>query len=377
MLDVDRATPYLLERGLIDVDWIIDGQLTINSEARRNRNLRVVGPDGRGVLIKQPEYQSASGHSSLEIEAAFCRHWQERPDACQSVAFIPRLLDHDAQTATLVFELIPGASVFAAAIVNLSERARATVVAEQLGTHLATVHRSYSGATIGLGDQLGMLRRDPPWAMQIHEPIPAMLTQLSAGNYALIHQLQSEQGLAERIDLARHDWRPLTVIHGDMKFDNIVVQTERNSGHDTSERVWIVDWEMAQIGDPGWDLAGVFQDFLVLWIRSMPTAHERAAEVLISQAAVPLAALRGPLLAFWNAYRASASLTSERAAELLRRSIQFSAVRLVQTAYEMCVSAHTFAGPAVFLLQIAANILTDPRRGQFELYGIPSPSTFP
>ncbi len=43
MLSVDDATAFLVERGLIDPAWIIDGVLTIKSAARRNRNLRVEG----------------------------------------------------------------------------------------------------------------------------------------------------------------------------------------------------------------------------------------------------------------------------------------------------------------------------------------------
>ena len=47
MLSVDGATALLVERGLIDPAWIIDGALTIKSVARRNRNLRVEGAKRR------------------------------------------------------------------------------------------------------------------------------------------------------------------------------------------------------------------------------------------------------------------------------------------------------------------------------------------
>ena len=49
MLSVDGATSFLIQRGLIDPVWIVDGALTIRTIARRNRNLRVEGPGGGGI----------------------------------------------------------------------------------------------------------------------------------------------------------------------------------------------------------------------------------------------------------------------------------------------------------------------------------------
>jgi hypothetical protein len=42
----------------------------------------------------------------------------------------------------------------------------------------------------------------------------------------------------------------------------------------------------------------------------------------------------------------------------------------VQAAFELLNSADRLAGPAVVMLQISANLLAEPERGQVELYGI-------
>jgi hypothetical protein len=66
-----------------------------------------------------------------------------------------------------------------------------------------------------------------------------------------------------------------------------------------------------------------------------------------------------------------ADLDRVAAEDLLGRVVPFSAARLIQSAFEMLVGAERLAGPAVLLLQVAANLLAEPERGRLQLYGIP------
>jgi hypothetical protein len=79
MLSVDNATGYLLEHGLIDPQSIIDGDLTIESIARRNRNLRVGGSRGAGYLIKQADALQQPQPHTLDNEAAFLEFCRGEP----------------------------------------------------------------------------------------------------------------------------------------------------------------------------------------------------------------------------------------------------------------------------------------------------------
>ena len=53
-----------------------------------------------------------------------------------------------------------------------------------------------------------------------------------------------------------------------------------------------------------------------------------------------------------------------------RARFVFSAARLIQTAYEMAQTAQTLPAASVLLLQISANLLTDPAVRQVQLYGL-------
>ena len=89
--------------------------------------------------------------------------------------------------------------------------------------------------------------------MAMHRPTPEVLSRLSPANGLLIRMLQSQEGCAEHLDSLRTLWRVETVIHGDIRPGNVLIVKGRG---ESPREVWIVDWEMVQLGDPAWDLAG-------------------------------------------------------------------------------------------------------------------------
>jgi hypothetical protein len=131
-----------------------------------------------------------------------------------------------------------------------------------------------------------------------------------------------------------------------------------------------VDWELVQLGDPAWDLAGLLQDFILLWVTSMTVTPGATTEMLAASARLPLAELQRAIRAFWKSYRAAADLPPEGAARLITRAVAFSAARLIQSAYEMGAVTPALAPASVLLLQVSANLLRDPEAGQVQLYGL-------
>src|SRR6516162_9494689 len=108
MLDVDNVVAFLLERGLVQTDWIISGELAIRSAARRNRNVRVEGPGGAGYLIKQPDEMAPESRRTLGNEAAFYEFCQQEEDAAALMAFLPRLVLRDQARAVHALGLVEG-----------------------------------------------------------------------------------------------------------------------------------------------------------------------------------------------------------------------------------------------------------------------------
>src|SRR5262245_15910474 len=71
MPDLNGVTGFLLERGLIEPGAVVDGDLTVTSVPRRNRNFLVRSAGGSGYLIKQPGDPVAGGAETVRREAEF------------------------------------------------------------------------------------------------------------------------------------------------------------------------------------------------------------------------------------------------------------------------------------------------------------------
>jgi Ser/Thr protein kinase RdoA (MazF antagonist) len=65
----------------------------------------------------------------------------------------------------------------------------------------------------------------------------------------ILNHAAARPALVAGLRRTRGAWRAVALIHGDLKHDNLLVGP--------GDRVVVIDWEMAAIGDPAWDLAGI------------------------------------------------------------------------------------------------------------------------
>lgn len=362
LLGLDDALPELLARGLIDPADVVDGGVRVVAVSRRHRNLRVERRSGAGYLVKQVDPGEPGGRRTLAAEARFLDFCRGEPGAAAVARFQPRLLSHRGPGAELIFELLADARPFWRA---LGEPGAHAPLAERLGEAVGTLHAVFHRSRLGGDRRLGGLPSAPPSIFTLHRPGPGVLPRLSPANRRLLGILHADPTFAVSLDGLADGWRVETVIHGDLRLDNLLALP--------SGDVRLVDWELVQAGDRAWDLAGVLHDFLGLWIRGLPGGAELTSEHRVAAAEHPLEELHPCCRAFWRGYLATADVGLDRegaVAELLRRSVRFSVLRWIQTAWELCHRAEKLTAAAVLMLQVGANVLADPERAMTELYGL-------
>jgi phosphotransferase family enzyme len=369
MFSLDDATTYLLSSGLIDCGWVIDGELTIRGSARRHRNFRVEGPGG-GYFIKQADDHGAIDRATLGVEAAFYRFCQEELGVRAMSRIIPQMVHYDPGRSLLGSRLIPEAKPLWAFLRDRDRPLDSAGAAGALGHALGTVHETFSQPGLIRDPRLAALGSALPWILTVHRPCPDMLAGLGAANLEAIRILQTEDGLPGRLDDLAGNWRLETVIHGDIKLDNVLAwESQDRSGWE----VRIVDWEMARLGDPAWDLAGALQGFVVSWVDSMPFEADLALEDRVERAAYPLGTMQEAIRSLWGGYRAATEAGPRACEERLDRAVELAAPRMIQTALELSWDAPEPLPRAVLLLQLAANVLSAPHIARTQLFGVPAP----
>lgn len=365
LLDVDNAVPYLLERGYLAARDVIDGGVRVTSVSRRNRNLRVTRGDGTGFLVKQAE--AVGSEATLGCEAAFYRMCAHDDRAAAMRPYAPTMVGVEEADRALFIELIGDAVPLTDLRGRYGDAALLVRLGRAIGLAVGTCHRAFPTLVEHPSRHADRLGRQVPWVLWVHRPGPEILDELSAGNRKTLHILQQRGDLARRLDVLRRGWRVETLIHGDLKADNLLIAGDV----DGDPTVKLVDWELAQLGDPAWDLGALLRDFVLAWIFSMPVGRGIGPEEMIAAAAHPLAGVQVGMRALWVAYLAAAEPRADHVAGLRLRAAGYAGALMIQTAYEHTQRASRLGNHEVLMLQVAANVLADPADAALALFGIP------
>ncbi|HET6232252.1 MAG TPA: phosphotransferase [Longimicrobiaceae bacterium] len=363
ILSKHNLVHFLMEHGLVTPAAVVDGGYAVHDLTRRNRNFRVTLGDGTGLFVKQAQDWTPYSAETIRREAACYRLARTEPAYAALGGLLPRDRLWDETAQVLVLELLPGRE-------NLSEyhhrHGRFPLeMATRLGTMLGTYHREAGrGAAAGIDS---IFPRQPPWILSVHFHNPSLFGPVSAGIRQMLGILESHPDFGRALDAIRTGWRHEALVHGDMKWENCIVLPP--STDDGLPDLRIVDWELADVGDPCWDVGSLFQAYLCAWILSMPM-DGAAAETLIARAHLPVERMQPAMRTFWQAYVRTRGAGRTEAEELMARSIRYAAARMIQTAWEWTSGHERMSPQMAAVLQVSLNVLARPDDAVVHLLGI-------
>jgi Phosphotransferase enzyme family len=347
MLEFSDVVPYLLERGSLSRQTIVEDGIVVRDVSSRHHNFRVEIQSGGGLHLKQAS--GALSKEQLQREADMYRTLRASDPRLSAV--VPELRDYDELSCILITSLVPDA--------------------EDLSTfhHRTKQFPSSVGALVG--EALGLLHSmtaesghscsRPPF-LGMHTPGFEIFREASAANLELIRIVQSAPLLCARLDEIRQSLRCEALLHNDIKWSNLLLSGDCLS---------IVDWEAAEFGDPAWDLGSIFGQYLSCWVFSIPVSGTSPAANFAELAGLPLSRMKGALHACWTAYFTTRALSMLAANELLLRAIGLTGIRLLQTAYEASQFATQLTSNDILHLQLASNMLERPLEAGRHLLGLP------
>ncbi len=131
---------------------------------------------------------------------------------------------------------------------DAARRAWARLV-DALAAPLAAFHRATRDLAKS-GAPLSALRSLEPWALCVMDGDAAPELWATPATATLLREAAADAALVSGLRAARGAWRALALVHADLKLDNVLLESSAGA-----RRAVVLDWEMARVGDPAWDLA--------------------------------------------------------------------------------------------------------------------------
>jgi Ser/Thr protein kinase RdoA (MazF antagonist) len=280
----------MIAGGVVTAEEAVAAGLSVHQEGRSHAMFRVdVGGVPR-AYVKGFGPRRGESDGSAAQERAVLTLAKSRPEVA---ALVPSALPWHGPPGIVVTQAIPGRAAWADEMEGGAPGALWADLVARLAGPLAALHRATRDLAAPGATPPDPLTGPEPWGLRLASgdapPEIWATPQLAPALMRIVHDPALAEGLRE----ARAGWRRLCLIHADLKHDNILLV----DGED-SPRVAVVDWEMARLGDPAWDLAALAARLPMTALGEDPwgaqTVERTAALISVHAAA---SRLPGPALA--------------------------------------------------------------------------------
>lgn len=356
-LSKQNIVHYLLEKGLLQKAQLVSGQYSVGSVHSRNNNFVIEqGINNEQYFIKQVIKEDPFLIDTLRMEAAIYWLSNEHSQFEPLKTLLPKLYDYDYDNHILIIEHLKNYQ----SLHQLQEQLLVfdTAIAKQIGKSLAQIHIDIY--TASQEEKAGQLfKKILPWIFFFGRDGVRNQPETTNASKQLESLILSDENYCEAIKQNGQKWEPNCLIHGDIKWSNILIENVEKG-----KKIKIVDWETADFGDPCWDIAGVLQNYLSNWAFAAQQ-NEAKRKKAFDKTHMQLA-----IQAFWNSYCEEKNTTIREQKIMLSKSFQFAALRLLQTCIEASSYQQNLEAKTAGILQLTKNILLKSDELIFELLGI-------
>ena len=346
---------YLLDKNVISEKQLVDGNTMIVPSHTRNTIFKVENSVGdKKFIVKQTSANEEMYYRLARNESYVNSMISNVPEYAALRPYTPELIHYDATRNIIIFEYLPNTSSVHEHYYTKKEFEPeiARIQARILGTFHFKVPPHVN---------VSHFSKQFPWVLKImdwnaKDAFPGEVLKAQFIQYIL-----DNTDLRRLMIELRSEWEVSSLMHGDIKWTNFIINAKQ-----TVPVLHLIDWETCDIGDPAWDIGGLFQSYFSIWIFSQ---QQNAGNNNAPNNIYDPIKMQTSIISFWTDYVRYRGFTNTEAYYFLIKSTKYSAARLLQTSIEALHKVTEISANHYWCVQAAHNILSDPGKAINLLFG--------
>ncbi len=364
ILTESNIAHYLLDKGLIKDKSIVEGKFTAHLADSRNNNFIINRdfPEQSQYFIKQVKALDKEKTDTLKIEAT-C-YWLANNDSDYQTLkeFLPKYFDYDYLNHILIIENL--SDTISLNDYFVQTQAVSIEIARQQAEILASYHGVLS-SRIQQSQSMKLFAKAKPWVFTIgSQDFSQWMNTAPKAEQQTMQLIMGNQEFMTLIRQLENTWEQKSLVHNDIKLTNFLVN--RDITENKPAKVRLIDWELADIGDPLWDVAALFCGYLMLWIQTSDMQYHYLPMNFSPET------LKPAFQEFWKTYTQKMNFTPAQNREAILKIMKFCGLKLIHTCFETTPYTQTLQPQSAKLLQLSLNILKNPEMSIGSLLGINS-----
>ena len=219
----------------------------------RNSNYSFISKDSK-YLIKQVRAFDEDKIDTLHREACIYYLANETDYLKKLQFYLPRFYNYNYEENILVLEFLQGSKTLHE--IYYKTKKFHPDLSSNLGKSIASYYTDL-GSLIEQGIIDNYFREKQPWIFNFGRNHRKYYQLISNADHILYDKVSKSEIFKKASEEVNNLWQKNSLIHGDIKWVNFL---------ETDNNLKIIDWEIADLGDIWWDVAGALHSILVFWM---------------------------------------------------------------------------------------------------------------
>lgn len=348
---------YLNKRQLINGEAVVKGHFMVHPVKTRNNIMKIIMEPENSLFVKQMEKDLVTTNLFLREISAY-NFFKNNNEFSAIGSAIPELLDYDDDHNIMVTQLLYNSQ-------NLYEYYAITKnfdlnLAREQAAILSSFHIMPNNET-----DTGMFPKMLPWILQLDQHNADQFFVNNEASTNIISLIKQNHVIQDTLINLALSYKFTHLIHGDIKWINLLI-TKDEKGFSQK----LIDWELADIGDPMWDVAGLMQSYVSAWLLGFDNNDPTGYKLPEHMQPYDIKNTQSSAKAFLYEYISLQKYPEYYHTEFLIRIIQLTAARIIQTSLEGITYHSKIEANNMRCIQLAFNIMNDPITALDELFNI-------